>query len=205
MDGLHDLGGRQGFGPVVRQGHTEPFHNEAEIRIAAMWVRLVRHGVYNMDEYRHAIERMEPRHYMTASYYERTFTAVASLCVERGVFSAGELSAAAGFEVPLSRPSREGRIADAQLPEIQVGDRVRVKDNFVPGHIRMPGYIRGKEGVVVGVSPAYPYPDAHGHGLQSAWQRSFDVRFSSRHLWPDGAEDAEVQVGVFHSYLQSLG
>ena len=205
MDGLHDLGGRQGFGPVVPQGHTEPFHNEAEIRIAAMWVRLVRHGVYNMDEYRHAIERMEPRHYMTASYYERTFTAVASLCVERGVFSAGELSAAAGFEVPLSRPSREGRIADAQLPEIQVGDRVRVKDNFVPGHIRMPGYIRGKEGVVVGVSPAYPYPDAHGHGLQSAWQRSFDVRFSSRHLWPDGAEDAEVQVGVFHSYLQSLG
>ncbi len=205
MDGLHDLGGRQGFGPVVRQGHTEPFHNEAEIRIAAMWVRLVRHGVYNMDEYRHAIERMEPRHYMTASYYERTFTAVASLCVERGVFSAGELSAAAGFEVPLSRPSREGRIADAQLPEIQVGDRVRVKDNFVPGHIRMPGYIRGKEGVVVGVSPAYPYPDAHGHGLQSAWQRSFDVRFSSRHLWPDGAEDAEVQVGVFHSYLQRLG
>ncbi len=205
MDGLHDLGGRQGFGPVVRQGHTEPFHNEAEIRIAAMWVRLVRHGVYNMDEYRHAIERMEPRHYMTASYYERTFTAVASLCVERGVFSAGELSAAAGFEVPLSRPSREGRIADAQLPEIQVGDRVRVKDNFVPGHIRMPAYIRGKEGVVVGVSPAYPYPDAHGHGLQSAWQRSFDVRFSSRHLWPDGAEDAEVQVGVFHSYLQRLG
>ena len=205
MDGLHDLGGRQGFGPVVPQGHTEPFHNEAEIRIAAMWVRLVRHGVYNMDEYRHAIERMEPRHYMTASYYERTFTAVASLCVERGVFSAGELSAAAGFEVPLSRPSREGRIADAQLPEIQVGDRVRVKDNFVPGHIRMPAYIRGKEGVVVGVSPAYPYPDAHGHGLQSAWQRSFDVRFSSRHLWPDGAEDAEVQVGVFHSYLQSLG
>jgi nitrile hydratase len=205
MDGLHDLGGRQGFGPVVRQGHTEPFHNEAEIRIAAMWVRLVRHGVYNMDEYRHAIERMEPRHYMTASYYERTFTAVATLCVERGVFSAGELSAAAGFEVPLSRPSREGRIADAQLPEIQVGDRVRVKDNFVPGHIRMPAYIRGKEGVVVGVSPAYPYPDAHGHGLESAWQRSFDVRFSSRHLWPDGAEDAEVQVGVFHSYLQRLG
>lgn len=205
MDGLHDLGGRQGFGPVVRQGHTEPFHNEAEIRIAAMWVRLVRHGVYNMDEYRHAIERMEPRHYMTASYYERTFTAVASLCVERGVFSAGELSAAAGFEVPLSRPGREGRVADAQLPEIQVGDRVRVKDNFVPGHIRMPAYIRGKEGVVVGVSPAYPYPDAHGHGLQSAWQRSFDVRFSSRHLWPDGAEDAEVQVGVFHSYLQRLG
>lgn len=27
------------------------------------------------------------------------------------------------------------------------------------------------------------------------------VRFSSRHLWPDGAEEADVQVGVFHGYL----
>ena len=201
MDGVHDLGGRQGFGPVQRHGHTDPFHGEAEIRIAAMWVRLVRHGIYNMDEYRHAIERMEPRHYMAASYYERTFTAVASLCVERGVFSAGELSAAAGFAVQLSRPSREGRVGEATLPDIGVGDRVRVKEDFVPGHIRMPGYIRGKEGVVVGMSPAYPYPDAHGHGLESAWQRTFDVRFSSRHLWPDGAEESEVQVGVFHGYL----
>lgn len=204
MDGFHDLGGRQGFGPVALQGHTEPFHGEAEIRIAAMWVRMLRHGVYNMDEYRHAIERMEPRHYVTASYYERTFTAVASLCVERGVFSAAELSAAVGFEVPLSRSSREGRTGDAQLPEIGVGDRVRVKADFVPGHIRMPGYIRGKEGVVVSVSAPYPYPDAHGHGLESPWQRTFDVRFSSRDLWPDGAEDADVQVGVFHGYLVKI-
>jgi nitrile hydratase len=204
MDGFHDLGGRQGFGPVVRQGHTDPFHGEAEIRIAAMWVRMLRHGIYNMDEYRHAIERMEPRHYVSASYYGRTFTAVASLCVERGVFSAAELSAAVGSEVPLSRPSREGRVGEEKLPEISVGDRVRVKDDFVPGHIRMPGYIRGKEGVVVGVSPPYPYPDAHGHGLESAWQRTFDVRFSSRHLWPDGSEEADVQVGVFHGYLVNV-
>ncbi len=202
MDGLHDLGGRQGFGPVVREGHTEPFHGDADIRIAAMWVRLVRQGVYNMDEYRHAIERMEPRHYVSASYYERTFTAVASLCVERGVFTAEELSAAAGFPVPLSRPSAPGRLAPADLPDISVGDTVRVKQDFVPGHIRMPGYIRGKTGVVVGVSPPYPYPDAHGHGLESAWQRSFDVCFKARDLWPDGAEDAEVHVGVFHAYLE---
>lgn len=224
MDGLHDLGGRQGFGPVRRQGHTEPFHGEADIRIAAMWVRLVRLGVYNMDEYRHAIERMEPRHYLSASYYERTFTAVATLCVERGVFSAGELQAAAaaaadsaatdasagpaGTRAPaplhLSLPSREGRSGaqPGDLPEIALGDRVRVKNDFVPGHIRMPGYIRGKTGVVVGVSPAYPFPDAHGHGIESPWQRSFDVRFAARDLWPDGAEEAEIQVGVFHGYLE---
>ena len=108
------------------------------------------------------------------------------------------------YFIQLARPSREGRLGDSHLPEIRVGDRVRVKDDFVPGHIRMPAYIRGKEGVVVNISPAYPYPDAHGHGLESAWQRSFDVRFSSRDLWPDGAEDAEVQVGVFHGYLEKI-
>ena len=129
MDGVHDLGGRQGFGPVVHSTDAAVFHEEWEKRINALYGVAVRAGLFNMDEYRHAIERMEPRHYMMASYYERTFTAVASLCVERGVCSAGELSAAAGFEVPLSRPSREGRVADAQLPEIRVGDRVRVKDN----------------------------------------------------------------------------
>ena len=205
MDGVHDLGGRQGFGPVVREGHTEPFHGEADIRIAAMWVRLIRHGVYNMDEYRHAIERMEPRHYMAASYYERTFTAVASLCVERGVCSAEALRGAAGLNLGLSRTSRPGRQPPAELPDIGVGDRVRVKDEFVGGHIRMPGYIRGKQGVVVGVSPPYPYPDAHGHGLPAPWQRTFDVRFDSQELWPDGAEAAEVTVGVFHAYLERLG
>jgi nitrile hydratase subunit beta len=204
MDGLHDLGGRQGFGPVVREGHTEPFHGDDDIRIAAMWVRLVRHGVYNMDEYRHAIERMEPRHYIAASYYERTFTAVASLCVERGVFTAEELSAAAGFPIQLSRPSASGRTGPADVPAIALGDRVRVKDEFVPGHIRLPAYIRGKTGVVVGVSPAYPFPDAHGHGLESAWQRSFDVCFAAHDLWPDGAQDAEINVGVFHAYLEKV-
>ncbi|MBM3389805.1 MAG: nitrile hydratase subunit beta [Betaproteobacteria bacterium] len=201
MDGVHDLGGRQGFGTVQPRGHGEPFHSEAEIRIAAMWVRLVRQGLYNMDEYRHAVERMEPRHYMAASYYERTFTAVATMCVERGVFSAQELDSAAGAPVPLSRPSKAGRVGNLQLPDIRIGDRVRVKNEFVPGHIRMPGYIRGQTGVVVGISPPYPFPDAHGHGLDSPWQRTFDVQFDSRDLWPDGAEEALVQVGVFHGYL----
>jgi Nitrile hydratase beta subunit, C-terminal len=34
-----------------------------------------------------------------------------------------------------------------------IGDRVRVKNEYVTGHHRMPGYIRGKVGVVVGISP----------------------------------------------------
>lgn len=202
MDGFHDLGGRQGFGSVVKVGKTDPFHDDWEVTASALMGALVGKHFFNMDEYRHAIERMLPRHYMGATYFERTFTAVSTLCIERGLFTHEQLNELAGEVITLSQPSKEGRVAFQALPELAIGDRVRVKNEFVPGHIRMPGYIRGKTGVIVGVSPAYPFPDAAAHGLESPAQRTFDVRFQSSELWPDGSEEAEVHVGVFHSYLE---
>lgn len=203
MDGFHDLGGRQGFGPVDKD-NRDPFHDDWEVRVTALMGRLAGQRVMNMDEYRHAVERMEPRHYVQASYFERTFTALATLCVEKGLITHAELNAAAGRPIPLSRPSAPGRVQDGGLPDLKIGDRVQVKQEFVPGHIRMPGYIRGRQGVVVGISPEYHYADAAGHGLDSPPQRTFDVRFRSSDLWADGAEAAEVHVGVFHAYLTKL-
>jgi hypothetical protein len=71
--------------------------------------------------------------------------------------------------------------------------------------VRMPAYIRGKRGVVVGVSPAYPFPDAHAHGVAAEDEPTYDVRFVSTELWPDAAEPALVHVGVFESYLERDG
>ena len=199
MDGFHDLGGRQGFGPVLKK--DEPFSADWEVRINALMGGLVKRRIFNMDEYRHAIERMEPRHYVSASYFERTFTSVATLCIEKANIQRDALDALAGQSVALSRPSKPGRVADTQLPALKIGDLVTVKSDFVGGHIRLPAYIRGKTGHIVGVSPPYPFPDAAGHGLASPKQRSFDVCFKSGDLWPNGAEEAEIHVGVFHSYL----
>jgi nitrile hydratase len=78
---------------------------------------------------------------------------------------------------------------------------VRVKLDSVPGHIRMPGYIRGKTGVVVAESPPYPFPDAHAHGVEARDEPTYDVRFNSQDLWPQSADRALVHVGVFQSYL----
>ena len=66
----------------------------------------------------------------------------------------------------------------------------------------MPGYIRGKTGVVVSESPAYPFPDAHAHGVAAADEPTYDVRFNSIDLWPSAADAAFVHVGVFESYLE---
>ena len=202
MDGVHDLGGRQGFGPVRYSHDAQAFHHEWEVRVNALYAHAVRRGIFNMDEYRHAIERMEPRHYLTASYYERSLTSLATLCVEKGLVTREELERRAGGTFPLAGPAAAGRTNVAARERFQPGDPVTVRVDAVPGHVRLPGYVRGKSGVVVGVSPAYPFPDAHAHGVAAEDEVTYDVRFRSEDLWPGSADPALVHVGVFESYLR---
>jgi nitrile hydratase len=201
MDGMHDLGGKQGFGRVRHTPHAPCFHEPWERRVNALYSLAVKQGIFNMDEYRHAIERMDPRHYMGASYYERTLTSLATLCVEKGVLSLADLERRVQGAFPLALPAALGRSNAPERQRFAVGDEVRVKADGVPGHVRMPAYIRGQRGVVVGVSPAYPFPDAHAHGVQAEDEPTYDVRFSSQDLWPDASDRAWVHVGVFESYL----
>jgi len=202
MDGIHDLGGRQGFGKVRYTRGATAFHAAWEVRANSLYAHAVRLRIFNMDEYRHAIERMDPRHYLTASYYERSLTSLATLLVEKGVITREELERRAGGSFPLASPSAPGRTNVQARARFRAGDRVRVTHDSVPGHMRLPGYIRGKTGVVVGESPAYPFPDAHAHGVQSEDEPTYDVRFRSEDLWPNSAEAALIHVGVFQSYLQ---
>ena len=109
MDGTHDLGGRQGFGPVRHSPQTQAFHAPWEKRVNAMYSLAVRMGVFNMDEYRHAIERMEPRHYMSATYYERSLTSLATLVMEKGLVSREELERREQATFPLALPAAAGR------------------------------------------------------------------------------------------------
>lgn len=201
MDGIHDMGGRQGFGRVRFKPKAPTFHEPWEKRVNALYSLAVKHGIFNMDEYRHAIERMEPRHYLSASYYERSLTSLATLGIEKGLFTKEDLERRAHGAFPLSMPSAPGRPNVADRRQFKVGDKVTVRMDYVPGHVRMPGYIRGKSGVVVGISPAYPFPDAHAHGIKSEDEPTYDVRFRAEELWPNSADPADVHVGVFESYL----
>ncbi|MSQ66525.1 MAG: nitrile hydratase subunit beta [Limnohabitans sp.] len=202
MDGMHDLGGKQGFGQVMHNRDAAVFHQDWEVRANALYSLAVKCGVFNMDEYRHAIERMAPPHYLTAGYYERSLTSLATLCVEKGLVTHEELAQLAGGAYPLAMPSAPGRGNRAKRTAFVSGDQVRVRDEHVAGHVRMPGYIRGKHGVVISKSPVYPFPDAHGHGVPAEDEPTYDVRFEAAHLWPQGAEQAQVHVAVFESYLE---
>jgi nitrile hydratase len=202
MDGMHDLGGKQGFGRVRFKKNAPVFHHAWHARSNALFALGVRCGIFNMDEYRHAIERMEPRHYLTADYYERSLTGVATLCVEKGVVTRAELEKRAGGAFPLSAPLGQGRTNAPARARFQPGDRVRVKDDYVPGHVRMPAYIRGKAGVVVSESAPFPYPDAEAHGVAAVDEPTYDVCFRTEELWPGDTDAAELVAAVFQSYLE---
>ncbi|HVA38650.1 MAG TPA: hypothetical protein VNJ51_13670 [Candidatus Dormibacteraeota bacterium] len=85
MTRIHDVGGMHGFDPIDRHEDHEPFHNEWEARVFALNRLLLRAGVYNLDEFRHAIERMDPAEYLESSYYEKWFAGIERLLGEKGV------------------------------------------------------------------------------------------------------------------------
>jgi nitrile hydratase subunit beta len=86
MTRIHDVGGLHGFGTVPRKdGDEPPFTHEWEARVFAVNTLLLRKGVYNLDEFRHAIERMEPASYLASGYYERWLTAIETLLAAKGV------------------------------------------------------------------------------------------------------------------------
>src|SRR5271154_580362 len=70
MNGIHDLGGMQGFGPVVREKDEPVFHAEWERRTFGLLTATLALQRWNIDEFRHAIERMGAAHYLESSYYE---------------------------------------------------------------------------------------------------------------------------------------
>ena len=207
MDGIHDLGGLQGFGPVAHTANSlsyKPvFHEDWEhLGYSLLFLGAGELGLFNVDELRHAIERMEPRQYLTSSYYDRIVVGTASLFVEKGLLSQERLAQLSGGSYPLALPIGPGRAANPPRTPFEVGDQVQVRDEFVDGHIRMPGYVRGKRGVVLHrTTHAWPFPDAVGHGLESAPEPTYHVQFTTEELWGDAADAGTVVVDLFGGYL----
>jgi nitrile hydratase len=207
VNGIHDVGGMDGFGPVVHEPDEPVFHARWEARVFAIASLLLGRGVTNLDAFRHAIERLPPVVYLTAGYYGRWLAAVETLLVESGVASADELARGAadpGATIPaLGAPSRGGaRREVGRAPRFAVGDRVVARNVHPAGHTRLPRYVRGRRGVVVRVHPAWVFPDTNAHGRGEAPQHAYAVGFDARQLWGEDADPrVVVHVDVFESQL----
>ncbi len=91
MNGIHDLGGMEGLGPINPEADEPVFHEEWERRMFGMFIAAFAGGHYGVDEFRHAIERMGAAHYLNSSYYEHWLASLETLLVEKGVLTREEL------------------------------------------------------------------------------------------------------------------
>jgi len=207
VDGVHDLAGMQGFGPVEVEADEPVFHHEWEGRTFGVGAAALSAGGFNTPMFRHAIERMDPGHYLTSSYYEHWLTAVATLLVEEGMISRGELETRVDA-FPLSRPAAVGAddvdpSTSRDAPRFAIGDVVRVRDAHFAGHIRCPRYVRGRQGVVVRIEPVVPRPEVEAHRRAKVLDPTYGVRFDAAELWTDAASpNTTVHVDLYEQYLE---
>ncbi len=206
MDGIHDLGGMQGFGPVAHSPAEPAFHDRWEAVARALMAVVADAVDASGGEFRHSIERMDPGHYLTSSYYEHWLTAAATLAVEHGLVTRSELEARAGGRFPLSGPVLAPAVGDPgpdiAEPRFGVGDRVRVREWHPAGHTRCPRYVRGKTGAVVRLDGSYSVPDVEAHSAARRSEPTYSVRFDAADLWQDGQQGVSVHVDLWDSYLE---
>jgi nitrile hydratase len=224
MDGVHDLGGMHGFGPVELEADEPAFHAPWEPAVIAMMRAGGARGVYNIDEFRHGIERMVPGEYLRVTYFEKWLDGITRLFVEKGVVSEGDLRARIAFFA--ERPDAAATAAVAAAPPVEIGPfkatwsqdvvrepaappRYAVGDavltrNFHPsGHTRLPRYARGKRGVVARFHGVHVFPDTNAHDRGEHPQPLYSVRFDARELWGESAEPRQsVHIDLWESYLE---
>lgn len=216
MRGGHDLGGRQGFGPVDPEPESEEpvFHEEWERRVFALTMATGMLGQWNIDQSRHARERQHPVAYLEQSYYENWLAGTEKLLLEAGLVSAEELRSGTAkaecgknLRIPDAKAARKiltsGGPAARQIespPRFAVGNEVIVERKHATGHTRSPDYVQGCRGLVRDHHGAHIFPDANSEGEQVA-HHLYSVEFSSRELWGCDAEPFDVLIDLWEPYL----
>ena len=214
MNSIHDMGGMDGFGPVVREDDEPVFHYPWEGRVYALtrvvkpWLRGRR-----LPGFRFVLESIPPADYLRMSYYERWFHMVVTRLRAGGLVAGSEVETGKpdpDEASPALLPPEDGSLGFALLDlEVQArfapGDRVRVRNLNPRGHNRLPRYVKGRLGTVVEDYGVYALQDSDEHGqlpLDDP-QHVYSVRFEGRELWGDrsGARDA-VYVDLWEEYLE---
>ena len=92
MDGIHDLGGREGFGAIDVDEPEEPFHAPWEGRVRGMVNAMSRAPDWNLDWFRHVRELIEPADYLTRPYFDQWAQTYCAMLVNSGLASVEEVA-----------------------------------------------------------------------------------------------------------------
>ncbi len=218
MDGIADMGGMQGWGPVKRPGDEPAFGERWEGRAFALGLLSMRTSGTNLDSFRHALERQSPMNYIADGYYGRWCHAAETLLVDSSIIAPGAVEARArnlrGENVeepawpepnkPDYAPTAAGSLREVtEPPAFAVGDRVRAKDIHPTKHTRLTRYVRGREGVIERIQPSALLPDTHATFEGENAQHLYSVRFDSHELWGPDAEDFTLNIDLWESHLEA--
>jgi len=217
MNGVHDMGGMEGLGPVEHEKNEPVFHHAWEGRALGLTLAMGAWKKWNIDASRHARELIPGPVYLRSSYYEKWLLALGEMMVQAGLVTREELESgkpAPGSikaDPPLKPDMVLGTLGKgtpytrevADGPRFQVGDRVRTRNMHPHGHTRLPRYARGKEGVIHLHHGAHVFPDSSAHGRGENPTHLYSVRITGRELWgAEGGERDAVHLDLWEAYLE---
>lgn len=216
MDGIHDLGGRQNFGPIDVHEAEASFHSDWEARIYGIVRAMQRSPEWTLDRFRFFRECIGPVDYLTRPYFDQWLQTYAALMIDSGLATAQEIaeghsaSGSAGLPPPMTGPAvavaKRKMVsylrAQGPAPRFAVGDRVRARLAGATGHTRLPTYVRGHVGRVTHFHGNHVLPDASAHGEERA-EPLYTVGFDAATLWSESAGSRDrIHLELWDSYLE---
>ena len=217
MNGIHDMGGMHGMGPIQHENNEPVFHARWESRVFAMYIALSAWHKWNIDAARHSREIIPPVEYLRMSYYEKWFAGQVELLVKSGLVTAAEIESGVPVpgtakatppltveKIPTTLANRINASRDVSVaPRFQVGQRVRARNMHPLGHTRLPRYARGKAGTIERDYGVFVFPDTNAHFLGEKPQHVYSVRFAARELWGEQAAPRDsVYLAMWDDYLE---
>lgn len=215
MNGVHDMGGMHGMGPIQPEKNEPVFHARWEGRVLAM-VRAVGATGKLRGASRPSIESIPAAEYLRMSYYERFMTALIDRMITSGLVTRAEidrgkparglaravpaLHAAEAAALPFRVPAGPNV---AVAPRFQVDQRVRARNMHPVGHTRLPRYARGRMGTIARDRGVQVFPDSNVYSLGEKPQHVYSVRFAARELWGEQASPRDaVYIDMWDDYLE---
>ncbi len=217
MDGVHDLGGVEGFGPVEHEGVAWPFKHPWEGRMFGIAGLMTRPASWSIDWFRHTRECIRPDDYITRPYYDQWCQTYDAMLIDSGLATVEEVvnGKAAGpvtppEKAPLGPETVRGKalfpfdplVPGGPAPAFAVGATVRTKANGHAGHTRLPRYARDKPAVIHAYYGNQILPDASASGREDA-EPLYCVMIKAKDIWPESADSTdEIFLDLWESYLE---
>ncbi len=218
MNGVHDMGGMQGYGPVIVEENEPLFHHAWEPRALAIVLAMGATGKWNIDWSRSVRESLPPALYLSIDYYQIWIEALERLLLQAGLVEPQEIHADKALVPPvegvrkllkenvvatLNKGGPTERVTESTA-KFSLGQQIRTRKMNPATHTRLPHYCRDKLGVITAIHGAHVYPDTNAlrQGEQPQWL--YTVSFDAHELWGADTTASSVRVDCWEPYLMAV-